>query len=170
MGHKQGRVRGYVRWLRFGRCSATSSESVVANLFSWLKVQPSCPGLHRCRCHIIISPGEQLLFCPRTHGTGYRSFEHPTHTHNTHWQQKEQIYLFWSHFYCHQLSNDYKSLISNGLAFIPATWRTAVCLLHVIHLLQPRTINWNLNWSGLYLQVEINRKILFETDRISNAF
>lgn len=33
----------------------------------------------------------------------------------------ERIYLFSSHFYCQQFSNDYKSLISNGLAFAQQT-------------------------------------------------
>jgi len=90
-----------------------------------------------------------IVVCPRTQDTEHR-------TQNTgywsqdprHWQQKEQIYLFWSHFYCHQLSNDYKSLISNGLAFIPTTWRVVVCLLQAIYLPPPRTINWNLNRAG----------------------
>lgn len=35
----------------------------------------------------------------------------------------ERIYLFSSHFYCQQFSNDYKSLISNGLAFAQQTHR-----------------------------------------------
>lgn len=35
----------------------------------------------------------------------------------------ERIYLFSSHFYCQQFSNDYKSLISNGLAFAQQTAR-----------------------------------------------
>lgn len=36
---------------------------------------------------------------------------------------RERIYLFSSHFYCQQFSNDYKSLISNGLAFAQQTAR-----------------------------------------------